>query len=450
MSIVCGTDFSEPSSKAVDAAARLAARMNMPLHVVHAIDQATADLGDPPRDSASLAAMRLLVEKERVAALGADVRVHACKGVPDEALLEVATREHATLIVVAALGQRAPGKWQLGSHADRVAQAADIPVLVVRSADCFEEWVAERRPLRIVMGIDFSLSSENAMRWVTSLCAFGPCDVSAIHLYWPPDQFNRLGLAGVRDYMGPHPEVAQTLQRQLSERLGRIVGTRTVRLLVLPHIGRIGDRIAKLAADENADLLVVGSHRRDPLQRVMEGSVSGGALHSARMSVACIPAEHHPSSRRPRPIANVLVATDFTDTGNAAIPLAYSMVAPGGSVHLVHVVPVHPGSKPTEPRDIFVSEADIASSDVHAAAARQLKELVVPGFSRHMTSQVHVLESDSPAEAIAQAAERLDSDLVCLGTHGRGGVSRALLGSVAHGVLQHTQRNVLFARKPKA
>ncbi len=45
--------------------------------------------------------------------------------------------------------------------------------------------------------------------------------------------------------------------------------------------------------------------------------------------------------------------------------------------------------------------------------------------------------------AIAQAAERHDVDLICLGSHGKGALSRAVLGSVAHGVLGEARRPVL-------
>ena len=142
-------------------------------------------------------------------------------------------------------GARAASLWQVatGSHADRVAQLARAGS-GRRDCEPFEDWVANRRPLRVLLGVDFSLSAEHAMRWVDSLCAFGPCEITAVYLYWPPEQFNRLGLSGVRDYMGPHPEVAQTLQGQLAERLAGVFGTRAIGVSVQPTIGRIADRIA--------------------------------------------------------------------------------------------------------------------------------------------------------------------------------------------------------------
>jgi nucleotide-binding universal stress UspA family protein len=449
MSIVCGTDFSEHSRKAVAAAARLAARMKVPLHLVHATDLGGDSLAsDPSRDGITRAGMRLLLEKERLATLDLDVQIHAREGAPDEVLLAIAASTQAKLIVVAALGQRLPGRWQLGSHADRLAQISHIPVLIVRSAQGFEDWVEGRRALRVLMGVDLSLASEHAIRWVASLCALGPCDVGATHLYWPPDQFERLGLSGVRDYMGPHPEVVAAVRAQLATRFAEILGSTPVHISVLPHIGRVADRLAKQAEDEEVDLLVVGSHAREPLERMIEGSVSGGVLYCTRVSVACVPAPSAPIAQPARQIRNVLVATDFTPTGDAAVALAYSVVAPHGTVHLVHVAPERVAGS-VDPRDIFLSEEAVRKTEPYAVARRKLEELVLPDSSTRASSHVHVLASDSPVLAITQAAERLDSDLICLGTHGRGAVARAALGSVAQAVLHHTQRPVLFARMPK-
>ncbi|MCP3164627.1 universal stress protein [Myxococcus qinghaiensis] len=54
------------------------------------------------------------------------------------------------------------------------------------------------------------------------------------------------------------------------------------------------------------------------------------------------------------------------------------------------------------------------------------------------------------AEVIAQAAERHDVDLLCLGTHGRGGVGRLVLGSVARRVMARSGRPAVTVQMPRA
>lgn len=457
MTIVCGTDFSEPSFRAVEAAAHLAARTKMPLHLVQtlevarSLDDETGETWDPLQTSAT---RRLRYTAERLRHLAGSVEIHVEAGLPDDALLEVAAKVSAKLIVVGPAGRR-HGRTALGGHADRIAQRSHVPVLVVRDSLAFEHWALESKPLRIVLGADSSMSSGKAMAWINELRTFGPCDVVAIHLYWPPEQFHRLGLGGVRNYIDPDPEVTRMLEREFAERLSRLPGSGPVRYRSEPHMGRIADRLADLAVEEEADLVVVGSHSRNVLERLWEGSVSRGLLRCARGSVACIPAPATQPMRTIPKVRSVLVATDFSPTGDSAIALAYATVAPGGTVHLVHVVLRR--IDPIAPHDIFSEARAGCGTQAVEAARKHLLERVPDDMAAHgITTQAHILESDEtsmrkshdPARAICQAAERLGVDLVCIGTHGRTGAAKALLGSVAREVLSQSRRPVLLTRAP--
>jgi nucleotide-binding universal stress UspA family protein len=444
MTIVCGTDFSEPAGRAVQAAAALAARMNEPLHLVHSLELHAGMQLDEPRISAAAWAKRQLQNIAELArSRGPRVEVHLEEGSPDESLQEVAKRVSARLIVVAALGHRHAGKWQLGSHAERLAQHSHVPVLVVRDAELFAAWTRAERPLRILVGVDLSLSSESALHWIAQLRQYGPCEVIATHLYWPPEQFHRLGLTGVRSYVEPDPEVHKTLMRDFGERMQSVLAP--VRLRLEPHLGGLGERLISLAAQEQADLIVVGSHDRDLADRIVHGSVSRDVLHGAQLSVVCVP--RIASELEPR-LDSVLVATDFSPIGNAAIRLAQRVVATSGTVHVVHVIDVE-GSDVIERHDIFAGPDEPLSS-AEAAARQQLLGLIPKyGSEAAPATRVHVLRSNNAAEAICQAAERLDAALLCLGTHGRTGMSKTLLGSVAASVLAQTKRHVLLARGPR-
>jgi nucleotide-binding universal stress UspA family protein len=447
MSIVCGTDFSEPSLRAAHAAALLAARSNMRLHLVHAVEMSSEQLfGEQRSGHIDWAEGHLRKTAERLSSLGADVKVHLEFGPPDERLQDVAANVGAKLVVIAALGKRLPGKWQLGSNAYRLAHDARVPVLLVRTLAPFEAWSNGTRPLRILFGADLSLSCEHAMHWIRDLNAVAPCEVTAVHLYFPPEQFHRFGLGGVRSFADPDPEVTKALARNFTTRLAAGLGsTPVVKTRFEPHLGRVGDRLAALALEEQADVVVVGSHGRNGLGRLLHGTVSHEVIERSDVSVVCVPAPRMAAAPAPR-INSVLVATDFSPTGDCAVPLAYSAVADGGTVHLVHIVkerlqPV------TDPRDIFPT----ASTDTPEQAAARLKLLeLVPGDAaeRHTTTQLHSLESNDAAEAICQAAERLDAAVICIGTHGRTGLSKVALGSVAQAVVAGTRRPVLLAHRP--
>ena len=132
MAIVCGTDFSEASNEALEVATRLAAKLKQPLHLVHALDVPVGASGSGPGDPLfSFAEVHLARRAGLLRHRGAQIECHVKVGPPDEVLRTVASEQRASLIVIGALGQRRPGTWQLGSHADRTAERTHVPVLVV-------------------------------------------------------------------------------------------------------------------------------------------------------------------------------------------------------------------------------------------------------------------------------------------------------------------------------
>jgi nucleotide-binding universal stress UspA family protein len=206
-----------------------------------------------------------------------------------------------------------------------------------------------------------------------------------------------------------------------------------------------------MAREEGADLIVVGSHQYRGFERLWHTSVSRGLLHSATMSVAVVPL----STRQARaaglapPVRRVLVTTDFSELANHAIPHAYSFLRSGGTVHLVHVM--HPSELPGG--EYLQGPADRRFEARHAkhveACAEKLRALVPAEAALHgVLTEVEVVEHREVAEAIGQVAERFDADVICLGTHGRSGLSKALLGSVAQKVMTHSKRPLLVVRPP--
>jgi nucleotide-binding universal stress UspA family protein len=447
MTIVCGTDFSQEGSNALRVAAELASRMNRPLHVVHAVALSKDDLVDSDTRGSLANAQRQRIQ-DQLAQLqrpGMRASVHVDEGAPDELLLSVAHEVSASLIVVGALGKRRRTQWQLGSHADRLAQRSHVPVLVVRNDDAFSAWARDERPLRVLLGADLTASTEIAMQWINELARFGRCDVVAAHLYWPPHEYERLGLGGVRNYIEPVPVVTETLDRDLRAHLARAERCNLARVRIEPHLGRLGDRLAALAKEEQCDLIVIGSHDRGAA-RVWEGSVSRITLQEADVSVACVPAPSQPLLGELPHLRSVLVATDFSPTGNAAVALAYATAERGATIHLVHVVADGVAGE-VAPRDIFPPARSLC--DKYRDICDRLSHLVPAGAAaREQKTELHVLESHHTAEAIAQAAERLSIDLICLGTHGRTGIAKAVLGSVVTDVIARTHRPTLLARKP--
>ena len=147
----------------------------------------------------------------------------------------------------------------------------------------------------------------------------------------------------------------------------------------------------------------------------------------------------------------LLVTTDFSPLGNAAIPHAYAILAGhGGTVILCHVTEVH---GPPNPLYAHYSPWSALSGQERAELRQTMLcslEALVPEETRAegmVTTEARVVETPLLVhEAICQEAKALDVDLIVMASHGHSGVARLFLGSVAERVVRSADRPVLIVR----
>jgi nucleotide-binding universal stress UspA family protein len=441
MVIVCGTDLFAPSLEAARAAAALAARWKEPLELVHVLENAGAETAERRR------AIEATLEKEaeRLAAeLGVEVSARMGTGIPDHELCTAA--QGASLLVVGALGRRMSTRWRLGSVAERLAQTATVPLLVVRDARAIEAWTREERALVVVLGLDGGTTSASARRALSELRRRDHCDVIEAHVYDAAAEPRRHDMWSTEEQGEERAVIERGLERHLHARAGELPGRGALRFRAMPAVQGVAETLVALAAEEHADLLVLGSHRRGPIGRRLRGSVSMAVLSLAATNVLCVPHGAFPVAL-PRPVSvrKVLAATDFSESGNQAVATAYALLPAGGMVTLLHV-DVTPVFAMSIPMRILPHDADEAERE----ARRMLAELVPEQASKDgIRTEIDCTEDFDPARAIVNAAERHDCDLVCVGTHGQGPLS-VLLGSVAREVLRRSRRPVLVVPAARA
>lgn len=454
MAILFGTDFSAKAADAAEVAAALAVRLQEPLVLLHSLESADAKGSADEKPTLRETTAKLLnKEAERIQQkVQADALRNAGKtgspaghgdlaivqkvavGLAEDALVDFALQHNVHLVIVSSEGWKIPSSWLLGSVSERTAEASLAPVLVVHSCESFQSWLREERSLRVLVGIDSSPTSQAALRWVGQLGRLGAIDLVLANISWPPDERRRLGLSGPMNLVDPDPETEKTLRRDLTFMADRFLGKNQADIRILAGFGRIGDHLIQLAEQEKTDLLVVGTHQRHGLSRLWHGSVSRDILHKATMSVACVPARATEPSKSPSipAVRSVLAVTDFSELGNWGVGYAYSMLAEGGKVHLMHVVPE--GSEELLPTETLV---------------QQLRALVPKeATSKNIETEPTLVAGKNVPETICSSAERLAVDLICLGSHGRSGIGKALLGSVAQTVLTLARRPVLVIKAP--
>jgi nucleotide-binding universal stress UspA family protein len=432
MTVVCGTDLSERSRPGIVAAAAMAAATRAPLWVAHVVGESLALLEPGAREQLA-AAVRDRLDRETAPAPGG-VAVHhtVLEGSPHDALLSLAHTEKATLIVVSSKGHGDSPLYRVGGTSERIALDAPLPVLVVRDAAPFQGWARGERPLRVVVGVDFTASAAAAIRWAKALAGAGPCDAVFAHVYYEGEALERYGLQA-------RPELRSTagLERLLARDVEALVGaflefgSHAVRVRASP--GRAADALLEIAREERADLVVVGTHHRRGPARLW--SVSNAVLRLAPMAVTIVPTPA--AGLGPEMVdrvGRVLVATDLTPESSAAIPFAFSLVERRGTVHVLHVLPPRERSEERERYD--------------AAVAEQLRRLIPPGvLERGISANVEVAHGEV-AGSICEAAERLGAEIVCLTSRHHG--LALFKGSVVSDVLRDSRKPVLVFRPSPA
>ena len=147
-------------------------------------------------------------------------------------------------------------------------------------------------------------------------------------------------------------------------------------------------------------------------------------------------------------LRSVLAATDLSDFGNHVVPYAYAITARGGVVHLLHVIepvmepnPLYAHYEPINfptPEERAREKADLAA---------RLRTLVPSNASAlGIETRPTITEAKDVAEAIRAEAERVGAGAICLSSHGRTGIVKVVLGSIAQEVVSRSHRPVLVVR----
>jgi nucleotide-binding universal stress UspA family protein len=282
-------------------------------------------------------------------------------------------------------------------------------------------------------GANVAVSLVEALRWPsdTSIEIVSVLDVHATHaIPFAPLPMDADPLEDALE-----AQLHETLQDSADRLRGRGFAVATSL-----RVGRPVPSILERAREMRADLIVCGSRGHGQLRSMMFGSVSAGLCDLASCPVLV--------ARRPV-MSRVLLAQDGSWPAMAAEqvvrqwPMFQDVTIEVASVVQVHAVwqdafamlTVGPGLQRYE------EELHESRQQLMRAQRDSVHRLLRAG--RHATPTLH--EGD-PAAAIVSTAEDTDTDLIVIGTHGRTGMERMVIGSVARAVLLHSPASVLLVR----
>lgn len=437
MTLAVGIDLLPAQERLARLAGRLAVRGGAGLFLVHVATDPRAPMGLAGPEGSLLADTRrgLADLGARVAAAtGARVETDLWAGSRPESLASAAESVVARALL---LPDEGPGGGRLfGSEVERVVREARVPVVAVRQPERLEAWAGGERPLEVLVGSDTGESAARALRFTRSLTAFGPVRVTVLSVADPRATSRRYGFPEPADGRRVHPDAEAALRRDLEAQLAE-AGLPDAAVVIRAGAASPETHLAVHAEDHDVDLVVVGTRRRSWIEEAWYGSVAHGVLRGVGANVACVPRTLLDEREAPRAVPPVLlVATDLSPVGDAALAVAYGYVAAGGVVHLVHVL---------DGERVAVPGKRLSRGDID----RRLHQRIPPGAAeRGVTTRTHVVGGET-AEAIVALGERVGAGAICIASVGRSALGAAAFGSVSRDVVALARCPVIVVPAPR-
>ncbi|HEX9160217.1 MAG TPA: universal stress protein [Thermoanaerobaculia bacterium] len=230
------------------------------------------------------------------------------------------------------------------------------------------------------------------------------------------------------EFLAYHIESSKELQREETALRGLaekyLPGGAEPSIVVIP--GYPVASIVRVAAEENADLIVLGSRERGGLRRILAGSIVEGVIRAASQPVLVAPALPQ-NGAKPERIARVVCPVNFTDTAHEALEMACSVANAFASELLLVHVQERAGFDAQSVRDGFRA----------CLSDEQRRQCVVHEMVLH----------GGPADRIVHCIEEAGADLLVIGAQVKSLRTDTVLGTTAERLLRLSPVPVLAVRR---
>ncbi len=284
---------------------------------------------------------------------------------------------------------------------------------------------------KILLSSDGSEYSEGAVREAISLAKTCSSKLTVISVIETNPEFDTLA-----------PQLTEKMEKTARENLAAVQARARKEGIDCFNIVRAGEDSYKSIVDEavknNSDMIIMGRRGRTGLKRLMMGSVTARVIGHAPCNVLVVPKDARLNFK------NIVVATDGSKYSAAAASHAIGLAKRNGAdLTVVSVVP----SELLTPMDLdltMTQRENIAEQEMKEAekSAKAVKEAA----QKEGVSVKAFVLSGKPSEAIIQTAKERNAGLIVVGSHGRTGVERLLMGSVAERVIVLSECPVLIVK----
>lgn len=296
--------------------------------------------------------------------------------------------------------------------------------------------------MRVLLTIDESKYSEAAVEAVLAQCRPRGTEVRVLHV---------LEMTASSGYPVPESHDQRIRAKMLVDRAAKKLKASGFKAGTMVVVGGTRAGIVDSAMEWHADLVFLGSHGHTDLGRFLMGSVSDAVLHHAHCSVELvrIPRVTQGSKRIGGPAkgktTRILLATDDSRFSEAASRMLIMQARRHETeVRILCVV---------EPPSLLVARemggydpAMETVCDAQTSAARALVAKTAEILRAKGLNVSTAVEQGNAKSKILDAAEEWHADLIMLGSHGRSGLERFLMGSVSDAVARHARCSVEVVR----
>ncbi|RJQ16690.1 MAG: universal stress protein [Nitrospiraceae bacterium] len=278
---------------------------------------------------------------------------------------------------------------------------------------------------KILVAFDGSDSGVNALMQAFTLANDEKCWITVANVV--PSYEGDLDLTGVND-------IHKTLRHTGEEILSRAKGIAEKERVLIKTVLEEGvpyEKLAEIAEADNCGIIVMGRRGKSRIEKAFIGSVTARVIGQSARDVLVVP-EHAAIGWK-----NILFATDGSVCSKAAADKAVEFSkAYGADLKVISVVDV-----PSE----FYAEAPKAVEDLTRKAKGFVADVRKASESSGIKTSTFVGEGEA-YQVITDFAKNEKADVIILGSHGRTGLKRLLMGSVTEKVIGYAPCPVLIAK----
>lgn len=275
---------------------------------------------------------------------------------------------------------------------------------------------------KILMATDLSARSDRALERALRLASEHGAELTVVHVV---DEDLPVSLAGAQE---------QAAREAINAHIAALEADKGPRISVEVVFGRAYLGILELSEKIDAEVIVLGMHRKDAFKDMFRGTTAERVIRAGNLPVLLVKERNDGAYR------GIMVGVDFSVYSRRAVEFAVGF-APGGRFHLVHAYDV--------PFKGFLYGQD-TQRQVSKQHEAQFEEMVGAEMAKFLSTVdaktpefERIMEHGLVREVIHRQVDRLKPDLLVVGTHGRTGVAHAFLGSVAEDLLREPPCDVL-------